>query len=355
MRENQRRFIYPAGAAPERARRALAELDDSVSDTLQAAASGDTEAARALAIRVSSSAAVLALAVDDCVRSEVDQAIAISNAIEGMRRKTIWWGEGFDEASIALAALAAALSVRAVRAHTRLLHAHGELLERRADELEQFAGRIAHDLRNPLAVMELALTALERRRGPEGTAVRALEAGRRATDQMTQLIDGLLAFARAGARPEAGATADLRGVVNDVLATFRSRAEEVAADVVVGVLPAVRVCCSTGALTSALSNLVGNALKYASLGARCRVEVRAQTVGCDVLVTVADNGPGLAPGLDPRTIFEPYVRGRGKEAGIGLGLATVKRVVEGHGGRVGVRSSPAGCTFWFVLPCAPQA
>jgi light-regulated signal transduction histidine kinase (bacteriophytochrome) len=59
------------------------------------------------------------------------------------------------------------------------------------------------------------------------------------------------------------------------------------------------------------------------------------------------------PGLDtnPASLFEAYVRGpNAKGRGLGLGLATVKRIVEAHYGRVGVRSTAEGCTFWFTLP-----
>jgi signal transduction histidine kinase len=64
---------------------------------------------------------------------------------------------------------------------------------------------------------------------------------------------------------------------------------------------------------------------------------------------VIDTGPGIAPEILPR-IFEPYVRGRHGLPGIGLGLATVRRMVEAHGGTAGVDSSPRGSRFWFELP-----
>jgi signal transduction histidine kinase len=70
-------------------------------------------------------------------------------------------------------------------------------------------------------------------------------------------------------------------------------------------------------------------------------------------VSVEDTGPGIPPNKKS-ILFEPYVRGSANEPGIGLGLATVKRLAEAHGGRVGVESAlGSGSTFWFELPKAP--
>jgi signal transduction histidine kinase len=104
-------------------------------------------------------------------------------------------------------------------------------------------------------------------------------------------------------------------------------------------------------LTSVVSNLAGNAIKYIGTGPIRRLEIRAREEAHVVRVELEDTGPGLAVGSEEH-VFEPYVRGRAAtQPGIGLGLATVKRLVEGHGGRVGVRSMLGqGCTFWFELP-----
>jgi len=75
-----------------------------------------------------------------------------------------------------------------------------------------------------------------------------------------------------------------------------------------------------------------------------------------VRVEVADTGPGLPPGSE-QLVFEPFRRaGNSHLPGLGIGLATVKRIVEAYGGRLGVWSTPGrGSTFWFELPEAAAA
>ena len=110
-----------------------------------------------------------------------------------------------------------------------------------------------------------------------------------------------------------------------------------------------------GMLDVVLSNLLSNASKYMVSSPVRRITVRAGTEPRRVHVEVEDTGPGVPAGL-AQTIFEPYKRAPGAtQPGLGLGLATVKRLVEGHGGAVGVRNAPSGgAVFWFELPRAPQ-
>jgi signal transduction histidine kinase len=106
-------------------------------------------------------------------------------------------------------------------------------------------------------------------------------------------------------------------------------------------------------LASIVSNLVRNAVKYVGDAPERRVAVRARRLDGVVRIEVEDNGPGLPEGLGSRS-FEPFVRGAGsREPGIGLGLATVKKVTEAHGGKVDVRSVPGrGARFGIELPAA---
>jgi signal transduction histidine kinase len=267
--------------------------------------------------------------------------------IEGERRRRLLWIFGLDALS---AALAVALAVFALRT----VSSKEAIMRRRSEELEGFAGRVAHDLLNPLSAVELSLAAAARAEGPrrEATLARAT----RSLGRARHLVDDLLAFAQAGARPSAGAVAPVNDVVTGVLDEMRTLAQQnevtIEADLP-GAATAVR--CAPGVLSSLLANLVGNALKHMGDSPRRLVRVAIFTPPDRVRFEVTDTGPGLPPELLP-VAFDPYVRGSGSRApGLGLGLATVRRLVEGHDGRYGVRSQlGAGSTFWFELPAAPD-
>jgi signal transduction histidine kinase len=162
-----------------------------------------------------------------------------------------------------------------------------------------------------------------------------------------------LAFARAGGEVDrtarASALEGARAVVDDA----RAQADAASIELRVDPLSAdVAVACPSGVLTSLVSNLVRNAIKYMGHARERLVVVRVVRTDSRVRVEVVDTGPGLPEGAAER-VFDPYVRAdRSGQPGLGLGLATVKRLTEAYGGRVGVRSSAAGCTFWFELPTA---
>ncbi len=110
------------------------------------------------------------------------------------------------------------------------------------------------------------------------------------------------------------------------------------------------VACSPGVLLSLLGNLLRNGLKYLGSAEVREVSLRVRERRGRVIFEVEDTGPGIPAELGTR-IFEPYIRGPNTGApGIGLGLATVKRLVESHGGSLGVRAgSRGGALFWFEL------
>jgi signal transduction histidine kinase len=252
-----------------------------------------------------------------------------------------------------VATIAAALFLaRAVQTHDRLLRLHQSFLERRSSEHEAFAGRVAHDVRGSLAALSLILQHIARVSGDERVLAMAGRGGK-SVEGVIQLMDGLLAFARAGAHGERGARADLDRVVAEVTASLRAEAVGAETELVVDAGAHAAVGCSAGVLSSLLANLIGNAVKHMGSRPERRVTVRSRARGGSVRVEVEDTGPGVEPEMRA-AIFEPYVRGKENGTpGIGLGLATVKRLAEGHGGRVGVEAAATGgSVFWFELPCA---
>jgi len=261
-----------------------------------------------------------------------------------------------DGASVLAAMAIAAACLHVIRAHERLAREHTALVERRADELEGFAGRIAHDVLSPLANVAMSLELAQRSADPASRAT--LERARSSLFRVREIVDALYAFAGAGAAPEAGASTRVGGVLDGVV-------DEVAATAPTGTelrveAPAreAEVACRPGILVTLLSNLLRNALKYgAADGASPRIAVRALADGPRVRFEVEDAGPGVPPGMEAR-IFEPHVRAPSAartRPGLGLGLATAKRLAEAHGGAVGVRpAGDRGSVFWFELPAAAR-
>jgi len=104
-------------------------------------------------------------------------------------------------------------------------------------------------------------------------------------------------------------------------------------------------------ITRAINNLVRNALEVMQNQSKGTLGLRVRREGDAVIFSVSDSGPGIPEAIKGR-LFESFVTS-GKKHGTGLGLAIVKRVVDEHGGRVEVQSSPRGTTFHLVLPQPP--
>ena len=278
-----------------------------------------------------------------------------AEAVIEHRRASVVAAALFGAISIVVAALAALLVIGRVRARARLVDERDQLLAARATELEAFAGRVAHDLRAPLASVALRTAVLLGRCQRDPELRDGLGKLARQSERMAEIIDDLLAFASAGARPVPDATADLHQLLDDVVGDVRPAAEAMHAELRVGEFAALQVACTPAALSWVLSNLIGNAVKYLGEGghpvAWIAIHVRARNGVARI--EVEDTGPGLPPGAEER-VFEPFQRLGASKPGIGLGLATVKKLVEAYGGRVGVHASLGkGSTFWFELPIAP--
>jgi signal transduction histidine kinase len=226
----------------------------------------------------------------------------------------------------------------------------------RSAELEQFAGRVAHDIRSPLGSVSLAVEAARRRKDIDPTMQDLLARVTATIQRVGKLIDGLLVFASAGGyivpgewgqRRNANVAEVLTGVVEDL--GLQAETKDIQLDYEPPD-PALVVASNPGVLISIMTNLISNAVKFMGDAVVRRVTIRARQVSRDVQFEVSDTGPGISPELREK-VFAPYVHGESTAAGFGLGLATVRRLVEAHGGEVSLESSPeGGCRFWFRLP-----
>lgn len=334
--------------------RAKQTLDESVERCLDEAQRGDLAAANAtLRESVLPAADGLSAEITRDTEFNASHVHDLALQIRELRGKSMSAAVVLDLAC-ALISVAGAIALhRAVRAHEALATRHQHVLEEQASKLEQFAGRVAHDILSPLNGASLALE-LVGRPCDDAQRARYIARGTRSLDRVKRLVGGLLEFARAGAMPGKGARTEVAAALEGLVIDLEAAAAQAGAELVVDVAPDTSpVACNGGVLTSLVANLARNAIKYIGDGPTRRIEIRAFDRGDVVRVEVRDTGPGLPPDLQER-VFEPYVRApRATQTGIGLGLATVKRLAEGHGGRVGVRSvANDGCTFWFELPKA---
>jgi signal transduction histidine kinase len=232
--------------------------------------------------------------------------------------------------------------------------------QRVARQKVEFVAAISHELRTPLSVICSAGANLAD--GLVSDAERTRQYGTlvaREGHRLAEMVEQVLAFTGAQderAKPERR-LCDLRLLVERALASHRSAIEEheFSLDLQIEAeLPLVLV--DPEAIQRAISNLVGNALKYARDGHWLGVYVRSERHGKrhEILISVADRGPGIAP-AEREQIFQPFYRGRraidDQIHGSGLGLSIVRMAIEGHGGRVQVQQHPEqGCVFTIYLP-----
>jgi signal transduction histidine kinase len=275
----------------------------------------------------------------------------LAGRIRGTRRRTVGLSIGLTAACIVLGLAGALLLYQQSRSRRALVEAHARFLEERAAELEQFAGRVAHDIRSPLATASMGAE-LIRQRITDDRGTQLLNRITRSLSRANAIISALLEFARSGGRPDPGARANVQEVVAELAAGIGPDAESAHIDLRFEPAPPVLVACSKGVYLSLASNLIRNALKYMGDAANRRITVRVTAEGENVRTEVSDSGPGIPEEKLP-WLFDPYFRAdRGKD-GLGLGLATVKKLAEGHNGAVGVTTAVGrGSTFWFLLPKA---
>jgi signal transduction histidine kinase len=224
-------------------------------------------------------------------------------------------------------------------------------LEREKAEMESFAALAAHELVEPLIMAEAFAAMVSERLPPiEHADSRAdLAALSRGAARVRLLVEALLHDARASSGNIPSRYVDLDAVIRDCLTLLGPEVRSRGAHLTVSELPTV--WGEEASLTGVFTNLLVNALKYSPRHG-ANIAVDAVQEGAVWRISVTSEGPAIPP-EDRERIFEPFNRARGERRirGAGLGLAICRRIVERHGGQLGVKpANGSGNVFYFTLP-----
>ncbi len=228
-------------------------------------------------------------------------------------------------------------------------------LQRLGRARRDFIANISHELRTPLTsvrlVVESLLTGVTRSPDEIRIHLEKINTEIAALEQMSQeLLD--LAQIESGQALVRLVPVQVRELMATAVNRLQPQADRKHQVLTVHVAEDLEALADLDQISRALGNLVHNAIKFTNEGGTIRLTARRQD--SDIVVTVSDNGPGIAGGDQPR-VFERFFRGdraRLRQSGTGLGLAIAKHVVEAHGGRIWVESEGIpgrGTTFFFTL------
>jgi signal transduction histidine kinase len=224
---------------------------------------------------------------------------------------------------------------------------HLRAQQKQQEEFRHFAFTAAHDLRAPFRRIRTLCEMLDTSTGTPGEKHELIVRIQHSAAELESLIEGLLNYARVG-HPENVTDISLSHAYRQACVNLQGIIDEKHATLVCDKLPSVKG--DPLGMLLLFQNLIGNALKF-NTNVPC-VYVRATSTSTDWILSIEDNGIGIDP-VKSEVLFKPFERlhGRGQYEGLGLGLATCRRIVEAHGGTISVDSEPGkGSRFVVTLP-----
>ena len=226
------------------------------------------------------------------------------------------------------------------------------LVAEKQRELEAFVSVASHDLKTPLCSVRNNVEVIldfYRDKPLDAKGKEFLVAALRMVDRLTKMLDSLLEYSRAGRSAKALGPVDLNSCMKSVLENLKSLIEETQARVIVAPMPPT-VAGDEDALVQLLQNLISNGIKFRRSDPVV-VRVTSRRDGDQWEISIKDNGIGI-DAQHHAAIFAPFKRLHAKQEfdGSGIGLATCKRIVDQHGGRLRVESAVGqGAIFYFTL------
>lgn len=222
---------------------------------------------------------------------------------------------------------------------------------------EDLLAIVSHDLGNPLSIVLMGATQIERHCEDAGGAARTKKAASsiaKAAGRMSRLVGDLLDLAKVEAGqplPMELASHDVEDLSRQAVELLEPLASSRQIALLTDLTGSAHALCDSDRVQQVLANLIGNAIKFTGEGGVVRVQVKR--AGGEIVVSVSDTGTGISEDQIPH-IFEPYWQGDPqRRRGAGLGLSIVKAIVEAHGGRTWVETAAGrGSTFRFTLPAA---
>jgi light-regulated signal transduction histidine kinase (bacteriophytochrome) len=219
------------------------------------------------------------------------------------------------------------------------------------EELEAFSASVSHDLRGPLHLIGGYSALLEQTHAQVLTAdgQKYLNRIQTGVEQMGRLIEDLLGLSRLGRQQLHLQPALLGEIVAQVLTDITADIRDRQIEWKLGGLPLVE--CDQGLMKQVFANLLANAVKYTQQRERAIIEIGQMTIEGETVIFVRDNGAGFE--MDrAHKLFGAFQRLHRQEdfEGTGVGLATVRRIVQRHGGRIWAQGEvDKGATFYFTL------
>jgi len=290
--------------------------------------------------------------------------ILACGAIHAVEIWNLWHTHYWLEGGVKIAAAVAAVPVAVLlwRALPQLLSLPSQeqlrdtndSLARANRELESFTASVSHDLRSPLTSIAgqagLLELSLEPCSDDQRKRLQRIQAG---VKQMSELIEALLLLSRISRHTLRRESVDLSALALEIAGDLQQQAP--ARQVEFSVPSGLWVHGDRRLIGNLLSNLIGNAWKFTGKLPAAHIELSLVNTGPMAEFRVRDNGAGFDMEHAHR-LFKPFQRlhGPSEFEGTGIGLATVARIVERHGGRIWAEATPnAGAAFHFTLPTAP--